>query len=50
LARHDLDGAQAVLIEVVGVDALDAQGGIAVASASATEVELVVDATYPLTS
>ena len=44
LAGQDLERAQTVLIEVVGIDAVDAQGSIAVASPSATEIQLAEDA------
>ena len=43
LACQDLKRAQLVFIEVVGVDLVDAEGSIAVASPSATQIELCED-------
>ena len=43
LTGEDLEGAQTVLIEVVGVDLIDTQGCIAVASPAPTEIELGKD-------
>ena len=46
LACRNLQRAQAVLVEVVGVDLLDAQCMVAVATPSATEVQLGEDSSY----
>ena len=43
LAGEDLEGAQAILIEVVGIDLVDTQGCIAVTAPAATEIELGKD-------
>ena len=43
LTGQDLECAQAILIEVVGVDAVDAECGIAVASPPPTEIEFCED-------
>ena len=49
LAGFQLHGAQAVLVEVVGIDALYAQGGIAVASPPAAQIQFVVYTPYAVT-
>ena len=48
LARLDLERAQTVFIEIVGIDLLNAQGSIAVAAPATTEIELVVDSAYAI--
>ena len=44
LTSHNLQRAQTVLIEVVGIDLIDAEGRIAVAAPTPTEVEFGIDA------
>ena len=50
LTCGDLESAQAVFIQVVGVDFLYAQRGVAVASPSSAEVQFVEDSSYAVSA